>query len=62
MSFMPDRRGVLAVFIWIRKTCVLQYEQNEKTNSCIWYNGTSAIKRLFDFGLIDRKWMENWII
>ena len=27
---------------------------------CRWYNKTSAIKRAYDLGLIDKKWVENY--
>jgi len=41
---MPDRRGVLTVFICIRKICVLEVRTKwKKTNFCIWYNEKSAI-------------------
>jgi len=34
----------------------------KKKNLCIWYNEAPVIKRVYDFGLIDKKWMENWVI
>jgi len=27
---------------------------------CCWYDETSAIKRAYDKGLIDKKWVENY--
>jgi hypothetical protein len=27
---------------------------------CIWYNETSGMKRAFDKGLLDKKWVENY--
>ena len=27
---------------------------------CVWYNETSGVKRAYDLGLIDRKWVENY--
>ena len=32
----------------------------EKTNICPWYNESSAMKRAYDKGFIDRKWVENY--
>lgn len=29
-------------------------------NFCRWYDETSAIKRAYDKGLIDKKWVENY--
>jgi len=29
-------------------------------NVCRWYNETSGIKRAYDAGLIDRKWIEEY--
>ena len=29
-------------------------------NRCIWYNETSAIKRAYEKGLLDKKWVENY--
>ncbi|MFO7794864.1 MAG: uracil-DNA glycosylase [Promethearchaeati archaeon] len=29
-------------------------------NICRWYDETSAIKRAYDQGLIDKKWVENY--
>lgn len=29
-------------------------------NSCRWYDETSAIKRAYDKGLINKKWVENY--
>lgn len=31
-----------------------------KANFCRWYNETSGVKRAYDLGLIDRKWVENY--
>lgn len=30
------------------------------TNLCRWYNESSGVKRAYDLGLIDRKWVENY--
>jgi uncharacterized protein YodC (DUF2158 family) len=27
---------------------------------CKWYNTTSSVKRAYDLGLIDKKWVENY--
>ncbi len=27
---------------------------------CKWYNATSGVKRAYDLGLIDKKWVENY--
>ena len=32
----------------------------KKKNMCIWYNESSGVKRAYDLGLIDRKWVENY--
>jgi hypothetical protein len=32
----------------------------ERTNFCIWYNETSGVKRAYDRGLIDKKWVEQY--
>ncbi len=29
-------------------------------NYCTWYNKTSAMKRAFDNGLLDEKWVKNY--
>ena len=29
-------------------------------NFCRWYNETSGVKRAYDLGLIDKKWVENY--
>ena len=29
-------------------------------NFCRWYNETSGVKRSYDLGLIDKKWVENY--
>jgi len=31
-----------------------------RTNSCKWYNETSGVKRAYDLGLIDKKWVEDY--
>lgn len=31
-----------------------------KTNLCRWYNGTSGVKRAYELGLIDKKWVANY--
>ncbi len=31
-----------------------------KKNLCRWYDETSAMKRVYDLGLIDKKWVENY--
>ena len=31
-----------------------------KKNLCVWYNETSGVKRTYDLGLIDKKWVENY--
>ncbi len=30
-----------------------------KENVCIWYNETSGMKRAFDAGLLDKKWLDE---
>jgi hypothetical protein len=32
----------------------------EKRDLCRWYNETSGVKRAYDLGLIDRKWVEDY--
>ena len=32
----------------------------KKKSLCVWYNETSGVKRAYDLGLIDRKWVENY--
>jgi len=31
-----------------------------RTNRCRWYDETSGVKRAYDLGLIDRKWVEDY--
>ena len=31
-----------------------------KKNLCRWYDETSAMKRAYDLGLIDEKWIKNY--
>jgi len=31
-----------------------------KKNLCRWYDETSAIKRAYDLGILDKKWVENY--
>jgi len=31
-----------------------------KRRLCQWYNGTSAIKRAYDAGKIDKSWVQNY--
>ena len=31
-----------------------------KKNLCCWYDETSAMKRAYDLGKIDQKWIENY--
>ncbi|MFW5866451.1 MAG: hypothetical protein ACOCX2_01455 [Armatimonadota bacterium] len=31
-------------------------------NVCRWYNATSGIKRAFDAGLIERRWVEEYCL
>ncbi|MEA3400003.1 MAG: uracil-DNA glycosylase [Armatimonadota bacterium] len=33
---------------------------SEERDLCRWYNETSAIKRAYDQGLIERKWVEDY--
>jgi hypothetical protein len=33
---------------------------NMNKNFCRWYDETSAMKRAYDNGLIDKKWVENY--
>jgi len=33
---------------------------NVKKKLCRWYNESSAMKRAYDKGLIDKKWVENY--
>ena len=32
----------------------------EKRRICRWYNETSGMKRAYDAGLLDRKWIEDY--
>lgn len=32
----------------------------KKKNLCKWYDETSAIKRAYDLGILDKKWVENY--
>jgi len=32
----------------------------KKKDRCVWYNESSGVKRAYDLGLIDRKWVENY--
>ena len=32
----------------------------EQKNMCRWYNETSGMKRAYDRGLIDKKWVEDY--
>jgi hypothetical protein len=32
----------------------------EKSRICRWYNETSGMKRAYDAGLLDRKWIEDY--
>jgi len=32
----------------------------KKKDLCFWYNESSGVKRAYDLGLIDRKWVENY--
>ena len=32
----------------------------EKRRMCRWYNETSGMKRAYDAGLLDRKWIEDY--
>ena len=52
---MPDWRGVLIIVFELEKYVLSKCEQSEKTNLCIWYSEISAIKQVYDFGLIDKK-------
>jgi hypothetical protein len=31
-------------------------------NRCIWYDQTSGMKRAYDKGLLDKKWIENYCL
>ena len=31
-------------------------------NVCIWYDQTSGMKRAYDKGLLDKKWIENYCL
>lgn len=31
-----------------------------KKDMCVWYNESSGVKRAYDLGLIERKWVENY--
>jgi len=35
---------------------------SSERNVCIWYNETSGMKRAFDAGLLDRKWIEDYCL
>lgn len=32
----------------------------KKKNVCRWYNSTSGMKRAYEKGLLDKKWIENY--
>lgn len=32
----------------------------EKVKLCVWYNESSGVKRAYDVGLIDRRWVEKY--
>ena len=32
----------------------------KKKDMCVWYNESSGVKRAYNLGLIDRKWIENY--
>ena len=32
----------------------------KRENLCKWYNTTSGVKRAYDLGLVDKKWVENY--
>jgi hypothetical protein len=34
----------------------------ERTNVCRWYNESSGVKRAYDIGLIDKKWVEEYCL
>jgi len=31
-------------------------------NVCVWYDQTSGMKRAYDKGLLDKKWIENYCL
>jgi hypothetical protein len=31
-----------------------------KKNLCVWYNASSGVKRAYDLGLIEGKWVESY--
>jgi len=31
-------------------------------NICRWYNGSSGVKRAYDAGLIDKKWVQDYCL
>ena len=33
-----------------------------RKNVCKWYNGTSGMKRAYDRGLLDKKWIEDYCL
>lgn len=34
----------------------------KKKNVCRWYNSTSGMKRAYEKGLLDKKWIENYCL
>ena len=32
----------------------------KKKDLCVWYNESSGVKRAYDLGLIDQKWVKNY--
>ena len=34
----------------------------KKKNVCVWYDGTSGMKRAYDRGLLDKKWIEDYCL
>jgi len=38
------------------------YNGNPSKTVCRWYNGTSGMKRAYDKGLLDKKWIEDYCL
>lgn len=34
----------------------------DRANVCRWYNESSGVKRAYDLGLIDKKWVEEYCL
>lgn len=41
---------------------MINMKKRGRKNVCRWYDETSAIKRAYDEGKLDRKWVENYCL